>query len=64
MWVSPAKNWRERGFRKPGRKPDATKAVLKSHFGLTESQTRRASFEQLVNCKDAAAVRLLLGKSR
>lgn len=61
---SPSQNWRERGFNKPGRKPDYARQAIKAHFRLTDRQARVLNPLQIQNCKDNAARRLLMGISR
>ena len=67
MSNNPSLNWKERGFRKPGRKRDFAREVIKRRFGLTERQMRVVGpkmRDQIVRITDNAAIRLLLGISR
>ena len=64
MRRNPLVNWKENGWRKPGRKKDFARGLIQRRFGLTDIQMKRVPVAQIVRTADAAAVRLLLGISR
>ena len=68
---SPSKDWKQRGYPKPGRKPDpriAIFAALVPRGTMTARRARRLLsikfLDQLQLCKDNATRRLLLGISK
>ena len=58
---SPSKNWRERGYRKPGHKKGIARIIVRNRFGLTYTQARKMPVAQIVRIADNAAIRVLLG---
>ena len=60
---SPSKNWRERGFQKPGCKRNYARRAIQNRFKLTDRQMKRVNVQQIVRCEDTSAIRLLLGRS-
>lgn len=61
--VLPSMNWEARGFKKPGPKTDPRREALMSAFGITRAVSNHldeAQIQQLINCKDDDARRLLL----
>jgi hypothetical protein len=61
---SSSKDWKKRGYRKPGQKPEYAAQVIANRFGLPLRKVTRFGAGQLVRCADNAAIRLLLGCSR
>ena len=58
---SPSKNWRERGYRKPGRVRNYAVRVIMNRFGVTKKQVLQAGVQNIAHCADNAAIRVLLG---
>lgn len=71
QYVKPSLNWRERGFRKPGRKVSPRRAAAKAlynidgaHNGHHRGMLADDEFlDQIDNCRSEEARRLLLGRS-
>lgn len=64
--MSPSENWKERGFKKPGRKMTGGigRAGVAEALGIAQHIVRQVPLTQLLRCKDRAAMRLLLGVSK
>ena len=61
---SPSKNWRGRGYRRPGNKGDYARRAVKNRFGLTRKESLIAPIAQIVRLTDMSAIRVLLGIGR
>ena len=60
----PSINWKERGYAKPGLKPDLAVLELCERFKVSEKRVRLHGVDRLDRCADDEARRLLLRCSR